>query len=91
MDARTAPESEIILTQAPPKPDLFAIFQDEEERSSIAHPHLVTIKIDSKGKETLTPHHFFQGNSIISFEVGSREPKPDVVIDRKDNVGPSMS
>ena len=84
-------ESRIILTQASPKPDLFTIFEEEEERSSIAHPHLVTIKMDSKGKETLTPHHLFQGNSIISFSVGSQESKPDVAMDKKDNIGPSMS
>ena len=57
----TPQESElnVALTQAPPEPDLFEIFQEVKERGSIAHPHLVTVETDSKGKETLTPHHFF--------------------------------
>ena len=81
----------VALTQAPPEPDLFEIFQEVKERGSIAHPHLVTVETDSEGKETLTPHHFFQKESTISVGVGSREPKPDVMLDKTGDSGPSMS
>ena len=56
----------------------------------IVHPDLVTVKIDNQGKEILTPRHFFKENSFTSFGVGSREPKPEFILDKKDNAGLSM-
>ena len=65
--------------------------EDEKEGVSIVYPHLVTVKTDSKGSETLIPYHFFQKESTISIGVGSWEPKPDVILNKKDNTGPSMA